>query len=242
MPTPIVRRARHTALLLVLPIFIGCASTHPQDPWEPYNRAMHRFNTEADTYLMKPLARSYNYLLPPVIRQGLGNAYNNLGEVRNLGNNLLQGKPEYAADSFARLLVNSTFGIGGLFDIMAEAGVPARTEDFGQTLAVWGVVDGPYLVLPLMGPSTVRDSAGMGGDYVFGVLDNFNNVRIRNSYYGARTIHKRSELLNMTTLVDQASFDPYSFAREGYLQRRRFVIFDGNPPRQYDPDDPELPE
>lgn len=221
----------------------GCASSgNPKDPWESYNRVVYRFNTQVDDYLMKPVARGYNYLLPAVVRQGLGNVYNNVGEVRNIGNNLLQGKGEYAADSFARLLVNTTFGIAGLFDIMTPAGVPAREEDFGQTLAVWGVADGPYFVLPLLGPSTVRDTGGMGGDYVFGVIDNFDSIRARNAYTAARIVHKRSELLTATTLVDEAALDAYSFARDGYLQRRRFVIHDGNPPREYDPDDPESPE
>lgn len=227
-----------SALLLA-----GCATGgNPKDPWESYNRAMYRFNTGLDDYLIKPVARGYNYVLPAPVRQGLGNVYNNLAEVKNIGNNLLQGKGEYAADSFARLLVNSSFGIGGLFDIMTPAGVPMREEDFGQTLAVWGIGDGPYVVLPLLGPSTVRDSAGLGTDYFMGVLENFDSVRFRNGYYAARTVQKRSELLNVTTLVDEAALDPYSFARDGYLQRRRFVIYDGNPPREYDPDDPETPE
>lgn len=221
----------------------GCASNgNPKDPWEKYNRAVYRFNTHVDDYLMKPVARGYNYLLPEAVRRGLGNVYNNVSEVRNIGNNLMQGKGEYAADSFARLLVNTTFGLGGLFDIMTPAGVPAREEDFGQTLAVWGVPDGPYFVLPLFGPSTLRDTGGMGGDYALGVVDKFDSIRTRNTYTAARIVHIRSELLTTTTLVDEFSLDAYSFARDGYLQRRRFVIYDGNPPKEYDPDDPETPE
>lgn len=221
----------------------ACAtSTNPKDPLEHFNRGMMTANTYFDDYFIKPIAIGYTRVLPSEIRQGLGNFYGNLSEIRYFNNNFLQGKGERAADSFARLIVNSTFGIGGFFDIMAMVGVPSRNEDFGQTLAVWGLADGPYLVLPLFGPSNLRDAFGYGGDYYLGVLDNFDDVRVRNSYFGARIIHTRSEILSATQLVEDASMDRYIFVRDGYMQRRRFLIYDGNPPREYDPDDPELPD
>lgn len=230
--------------ILAATLALGACATgsNPKDPLEHFNRRVMTANTYLDDYLIKPIAIGYNRALPGAVRLGLSNFYGNLSEIRYFGNNLLQGKSERAADSFARFIVNSTFGIGGFFDIMALANVPARNEDFGQTLAVWGLADGPYLVLPLFGPSTLRDAAGLGGDYYLGVLDNFDDVRVRNSYFGARTIHTRSELLTATQLVDDASMDRYIFIRDGYLQRRRFLIYDGNPPREYDPDDPDLPD
>lgn len=235
---------KRTSLMLAGLLTLNACATgnNPKDPLEPFNRGMTTANTYLDDYLIKPIAIGYNRVLPGVVRLGLSNFYGNLSEIRYFNNNLLQGKGERAADSFARFIVNSTFGIGGLFDIMASAGVPSRNEDFGQTLAVWGIADSPYLVLPLLGPSTVRDAFGYGGDYYLGVIDNFDDVRARNSYFGARTIHTRSELLSASDLVDEASMDRYVFLRDGYLQRRRFLIYDGNPPREYDPDDPDLPD
>ena len=236
----LMRNLRILPLITTALMLSACASgQNPKDPLEPLNRATTKVNTYLDDYLMKPLAIGYEWALPGVVRMGLSNFYGNLSEIRYFNNNLLQGKGERAADSFARFIVNSTFGIAGFFDVMAMAGVPARQEDFGQTLAVWGVPDGPYLVLPLFGPSTVRDSLGYGGDYYLGVLDNFDDVRVRNSYFFARLVHTRSELLSATQLVEDASVDSYVFVRDGYMQRRRFQIYDGNPPKEFDPGDPD---
>lgn len=238
-----MRNLRILPLITTALMLGACASgQNPKDPLEPLNRATTKANTYLDDYLMKPLAIGYEWALPGVVRMGLGNFYGNLSEIRYFNNNLLQGKGERAADSFARFIVNSTFGIAGFFDVMAMAGVPARKEDFGQTLAVWGVPDGPYLVLPLFGPSNLRDSFGYGGDYYLGVLDNFDDVRVRNSYFFARLVHTRSELLSATQLVEDASVDSYVFVRDGYMQRRRFQIYDGNPPKEFDPDDPDAPD
>ena len=243
MATLTMHIPRRLAPLLAALLLSACATgNNPKDPPQHINRATSTSHRQIDNYLMKPLAIGYEWALPGMLRQGLGNVYGNLSEVRYFNNNLLQGKGERAADSFARLIVNSTFGMAGFFDVMAMVGVPARKEDFGQTLAVWGVPDGPYLVLPLFGPSNLRDSMGYAGDYRLGILDNFDDVRVRNSYFVARLVHTRSELLSATRLVDDAAVDNYTFVRDGYMQRRRFQIYDGNPPREYDPDDPDAPD
>lgn len=230
-----------------LSMIAGCSSLpagehDPEDPHEGFNRSMYEFNDDLDRAVLKPVATAYTDVLPQPIRTGVSNFYDNLTYLDTTINSFLQGKVVQGTSDLGRFIVNTTLGIAGIFDVATYMGLEKHDEDFGQTLAVWGVPDGPYLVLPLFGPSNLRDSFGYGGDYYLGVLDNFDDVRVRNSYFFARLVHTRSELLSATQLVEDASVDSYVFVRDGYMQRRRFLIYDGNPPKEFDPDDPDAPE
>jgi phospholipid-binding lipoprotein MlaA len=232
------RRVLRCSQILLLLGVAACAGPggHPRDPLEPMNRATFRFNEEADRFVMRPAAQVYNYAPLPV-KTGVGNFFGNLGDLWIGANNLLQGKFVEGLSDGGRFVINSTVGIFGVFDIATELGLEKHDEDFGQTLGVWGVGDGPYLVLPLLGPSNVRDSAGLVLDLRMDPVWQIKDVGERNRVTLLRFTHKRSLLLGADTTADQASLDKYAYLRSFYMQYRRGQIFDGSPPREKDDDD-----
>ena len=207
----------------------GVTATVTDDHLEPYNRLMFRFNDGVDRAVLRPVATTYRDVLPSFLRTGVGNFFSNIGDVWSLANNVFQLKLQASAETFMRLNVNTIFGLGGLLDIASEAGINRHSEDFGQTLGYWGVPAGPYVVLPLFGPSTVRDTAAFPVDSWGNPLGSVNDIPARNSLTVLGLVDKRARLLGVTQLLDQAALDPYSFMRDSHLQRRGIDVRDGAP-------------
>lgn len=197
------------------------------DPFESFNRKVYKFNSAVDRAVLKPLARGYDKLLPDAVQRRIGNFFRNLAEPTVAINNLLQGKVPDAFAATARFLANSTLGVGGLFDVAAKAGVPRQQEDFGQTLAVWGAEPGPYLVLPFLGPRTVRDSFGLVADWYTDPVTYIDNEPVRYGLRGMYLVDTRWQLMDASRVLEQATDDEYLFVREAYLQRRNNLIRDG---------------
>ena len=226
---------RTPAVLLAGLIASGCAAV-PEgqrvdyDPLEPLNRGIYGVNDAIDRATLKPLAKGYNKVVPEPVRKGVSNFSQNLFTPRSAVNNFLQGKPKAGFTELCRFAMNSTFGIAGLFDVATRSGIDARTEDFGQTAAVWGVPQGPYVVIPFLGPSTLRDAALMPLDVAADPLFHYDGNRsVRNSLYAIRLVNLRARLLSIEELL-QDSADPYVTIRESYLQNREFEVYDGDPP------------
>lgn len=196
------------------------------DPWEGFNRSVYTFNDTMDRYFMKPVAQSYRAVTPDPVEDGISNVFDNLLEVRNIINDILQWKWGQAANDTGRFLVNSTVGVVGLFDVAQHIGLPENDggEDFGQTLAVWGVGSGPYVVIPFLGPSTLRDGLGLPVDSQMDLIGYIDHVPTRNTTWGAGFVDTRAGLLEAEELI---SGDRYTFMRDAYLQRREYVINDG---------------
>jgi len=223
------------ALLLLLAL-AGCASNgeerDPRDPWEGMNRGIYKFNETFDEYLAKPVARGYVKILHEEIRVRIANFFSNLADPVIGLNNFLQGKFEEGVNDLARFTFNSTFGLLGLHDFASDAGLEKHNEDFGQTLGRWGVGAGPYLVLPVLSSSTLRDTAGLGADWTLDLLSEVRPINLRNSLVAVRAVNTRAELLEASRLLEEAALDKYVFQRDAYLQRRRSLIYDGSPPRE----------
>ncbi len=230
--------ARSLILVCVLAVFSalgGCATTSdPRDPLESVNRGIYHFNDGVDTMLVKPLAEVYRGVIPQLVRTGVNNEFSNLNDVIVALNNLLQGKFDAAISDIARLLINTTVGLLGIFDVATEAGLEKHDEDFGQTLGYWGVGDGAYLVLPFLGPRTIRDTAGLIVDFKTDPVTYVDPTRDRNAALGLRLVAQREGLLGASKVLEVAALDEYAFVRDAYLQRRRNLIYDGNPPREKD--------
>ncbi len=221
--------------ILFFSMILGCASNpnaHPQDPWEPFNRGVSAFNDDLDAAIAKPVATAYKEVIPLIVQTGVHNFFSNLTDPWTVINSVLQLKPQAAAESFIRFNVNTFLGLGGLLDIASEMKIDKHVADFGQTLGHWGVAPGPYLVLPLLGPSTVRDSLASTliarGDLVW----QLDKVAHRNALYALRLIDKRSNLLRTTAVLDAVALDKYSFTRDIFLQVRQNEFFDGNEPEE----------
>lgn len=228
-----MRRALALACVVVL---AGCA-TVPQgpgvstaaDPWESWNRKVFAFNEAIDEAVVKPVAQAWRDWVPQMVRTGVGNFFGNIGDVWSTANHFMQGKVGTGFEMGMRVLTNTLFGLGGVLDPATEFKLPRRSEDFGQTLGVWGLGAGPYLVLPLLGPSSLRDTAGLP-------LDRYATsptLVIDANTYALTTlqlVNLRAELLSTTKLIGDVSLDKYSFVRDGYLARRRDQVWDGAPP------------
>ena len=230
-----IRRLRLTAptAALCLVVLSGCASTStPTDPLESFNRGVYNFNETVDGVLLKPAAEIYQGLTPSLVRTGVSNVFANLNDVTVALNNLLQGKFSEGASDLGRIVINSIAGLLGIFDVATPVGLEKHNEDFGQTLGYWGVGDGPYLVLPFFGPSNPRDAVGLVGDYFTNPVSYINSDEVRYSLTGLRIVSKRAELLGASNVLETAALDKYTFVRDAYLQRRRNLIHDGNPPRE----------
>lgn len=230
-----MQTAIKTPLLgVLLATLAGCATldgpTEPHDPWEGFNRSMHTFNDKLDRAVLRPVARGYRAVTPDAAERGISNFFSNLGEVKTLVNDLLQLKPLKALSSTGRLLINSTIGIGGLFDVATPMGLEKHQEDFGQTLGRWGVGTGPYLVLPFFGPSTVRDGSGLPVDAQLYPVREVDDREARYGLYALDVVSGRAELLEAGDILDEAAYDRYVYMREFYLQRRRNLVHDGQPP------------
>ena len=200
---------------------------NPRDPLEPANRVFYRFNEELDKYLLKPAARAYLKAVPSIARTGIGNFFDNLAYPNVILNDFLQGKLDQGLSDTARFIFNSTFGLAGVVDIGRTLGLPRHEEDLGQTLAVWGIGQGPYLYLPFLGPNTPRMLPDL---VVSSLLDPINYTDFNYVTLPLRIVDRRSSLLKAERVLDAAAVDRYTFLREAWLQRRRYLIYDGNPP------------
>ncbi|MCB1802547.1 MAG: VacJ family lipoprotein [Gammaproteobacteria bacterium] len=212
----------------------GCATgpdADPRDPLEEYNRAAHSFNDLLDEAILKPLAGGYAYITPDPVDRGVTNFFDNLRDVRSAINNLLQLKIGRAFSDVGRVAINSTIGILGLMDVASNMNLPSYKEDFGQTLGVWGMDSGPYIVLPLFGPSTARDGVGLVADWYTDPLTYMHDDGWQMGLRGLNIVDTRSDLMNASRVVDQGALDPYAFIRDAYLQRRESLVHDGMPPQ-----------
>jgi phospholipid-binding lipoprotein MlaA len=222
-------------LACVVALSSGCASspgrTTNDDRWEGFNRGVYKFNDTVDRATLKPVAKGYKKVTPRWIRTGVGNFFSNLSYPTTVVNQFLQGKAKLGFQDAGRFLVNSTLGVAGLLDVATKIGLQANDEDFGQTLAVWGLNSGPYLTLPLFGPSTLRDAPSRAFDYFLGPLTYTDSIPWEAEWgmRGLDLVHTRSELLSLDPTL-QSTFDPYAFMRDAFIQQREYVIFDGNPP------------
>ncbi|MCL6556103.1 MAG: VacJ family lipoprotein [Burkholderiales bacterium] len=217
------------ALLLSL---AGCATTDPRDPLEPLNRGIYHFNDAVDKAVLKPVAQGYKTVLPQPVRTAVTNFFSNIDDVLIALNNLLQFKFRDAVSDVARVAFNTTFGIAGLFDVATSFGLEKHDEDFGQTLGYWGIGDGPFLMLPILGPSNLRDTVGLAAYYRLDPVLNLDHVPTRNTLSVLRFIDRRAQLLDAEKVLDEAALDPYTFLRDAYIQHRRSLVYDGNPPRE----------
>ena len=204
-------------------LLAGCATgpdAHPRDPLEPWNRGVFRFNDAIDRAFLKPAATVYTKATPQFAQKGVRNFFNNLGDAWSTVNSMLQFKGQEAANSFFRFATNTVFGLGGVLDVATEARIPQSKQDFGLTLGRWGVSSGPYLVLPILGPSSVRDTVAMPVDMKGNPVGAIDDTRLRNTLSGLGVINLRAQLLPVTDLMDQSALDPYAFMRDAYLQQR----------------------
>lgn len=229
-------RARGLALAVAAcAVLSGCAApSNPDDPFEKFNRASFAFNDAVDRVALKPAATAYKKVTPSFVQTGVGNFFGNLSDAWSSMNNFLQGKGEAGMTDFTRFALNSTFGIVGLLDIASEAGLQKHDEDLGQTLGYWGVPSGPYLMLPIFGPSTVRDTAALPGDMWGDPWRHKEPVNWRNIGTGVRVVDTRAAVLDASNLMEEAALDRYEFIRDGYLQRRESQVFDGENERKQD--------
>ena len=233
-------------LTLSLGLLTACAAgppervTQTQDPWEGFNRSIYAFNDTLDKHVARPVAHTYVRAMPAPARSGIHNVVTNLDEPVTVVNDALQGKFTQTLQDLGRFLVNSTVGILGWFDVASHVGLPHHDEDLGQTLAVWGVPSGPYVVLPLFGPSTVRDAGGRVGDIYADPPRSSLPPRWRNAEYVVDALDTRVGLLQADDTLDNA-YDPYTFMRDAYIQNRRYKIYDGNPPTSASDYDYDLP-
>ena len=224
-------RSTRTVLLgfvaLVLALLQGCAvspKANPRDPWEPFNRNVSNFNEGLDQAVIKPVATAYQTVTPQIMRTGVNNFFGNIADVWSLVNNVLQLKPAESVETLFRVGVNTTVGLFGLIDVASDLKLQKHTEDFGQTLGYWGTPTGPYVVLPLFGPSTLRDTLALPVDAQGNLVNSLNDVALRNSLVTLRLVDLRASLLAAGRLLDAAALDKYSFTRDAYLQRRRGLV------------------
>ncbi len=229
---------RHCLLFIAVLFNSGCATLdgppNPDDPYESFNRSMFSFNESVDKYAIKPVAESYNYVMPNFASKGVSNFFNNIDDIVVFFNQLLQFKLSAAATTSARFVFNTTFGLLGFIDVATEMGLPKQEEDFGQTLAVWGVPSGPYLVLPVLGPRNIRDTAGLAIDWTY--FDPILQRQTTEQSLASLTIKYidlRAGLIKASNILDETVPDKYAFVRDAWQMRRKFLIYDGNPPEEF---------
>ena len=232
------RSLRYLAIFALAAGASGCSSIPADeraesDPWESLNRSLFSVNRTIDNVSTKPLAKGYRAIIPDPARKGISNFFSNLVAPRSAINNFLQGKPGHGVSELGRFVINSTIGVGGLFDIATPSGLEEHREDFGQTAAVWGVPDGPYVMLPLLGPQTLRDAVLLPVDVVVDPLFQYNNTSIRDKLYVLRLIDLRYKFLAAEKFLEDSK-DKYVTTRESYLQNREYEVYDGDPPEDDD--------
>ena len=226
---------RYCILLITVLFNSGCATVegpaNPDDPFESFNRSMFEFNEGVDKYAFKPAAKGYDFIMPSIASKGVSNFFSNIDDIVVFFNELLQFKIAAAVATSARFVFNTTFGLFGLIDVASHMDLPKHNEDFGQTLAVWGVPSGPYLVLPILGPLTFRDTAGLAVDWTY-----FDPIFKRQTLEQSlvtltiKYIDIRAGLLKASNILDDTVPDKYAFVRDAWMLRREFLIYDGNPP------------
>jgi phospholipid-binding lipoprotein MlaA len=233
----IAERARLLLGVVSIALLAGCATgpnANPRDPWEPYNRDMTKFNEAVDGAILKPAATAYKTVTPGVVRTGISNFFGNLTQPWTALNGALQLKGEVAAVSFLRFSVNFFFGFGGVLDLASEIHLDRYQEDFGQTLGRWGVPTGPYFVLPIYGPSTLRDAMAFGVESQADPVGQVNDGPVREGLYVVRALEVRANLLRAGDVLNEAALDKYTFSRDIFLQRRESQVFDGLAPEPRD--------
>lgn len=219
----------------------GCAAPQParytdaRDPWEGWNRGTQSFNDGLDDYFMKPLAKGYQYVTPSFVDRGVTNFFSNIDDIGVTLNDLLQAKFKQGGMDATRFLVNTTVGVAGFIDVASKLDLPKHNEDFDQTLGTWGVPSGPYLVLPLLGPSSPRGFGGLVGDSAANPLT-YLGAGVGAGSFGARMTDMRADTLSASKIADEASVDRYEFIRNAYFQQRNYLLHDGNPPEEEDLD------
>jgi phospholipid-binding lipoprotein MlaA len=233
-----------SALLVWAGLHAGCASLppgrspDPQDPFERYNRAAFSFNDAVDRAILKPVSQAYKAVMPSFVQRGVTNFFGNLSELPTLVNDLLQGKGTMAATHLGRFALNTTFGLLGVVDVATPMGLERQREDFGQTLGKWGLASGPYLVLPLLGPSSVRDASALPVDFGLDPGFHVSDTTWRYSLVATRTVQRRASFLEAEKTLTSIELDPYLFRRDAYLSRRRSLVYDGEPPEPKTSPDP----
>lgn len=238
------RRARCLGIALLMLLFSACATVHehnPKDPFESFNRGVFGFNDAIDRLVLRPAASVYRDAIPEFVRGMVSNFLGNLEDVWSFANSLLQRKGAVAATTFMRININTVMGLGGLLDVASEMRLPRQDEDFGQTLGYWGFPSGPYLVVPFLGPTTVRDFIAWPVDAKGDMLGRVRDVSVRNTIKALDVLDTRVDLLALERLLDDAALDRYSFVRDGFLQRRRNAVFDGDPPDEDTVVEPKAP-
>jgi len=234
-----VKRLAAAAMLALMAAGCATAANDPRDPFEGMNRGVMRFNDKVDDWVARPVARTYRDWVPGEVRLRVRNFFSNLADPFIGVNNMLQGKFEDGIGDWARFAFNTTIGILGLHDVASNMGYDKHNEDFGQTFGRWGSGPGPYLVLPLLGPSTVRDGGGTVLDWVTDPLNLIDSDTVHYSLVATRAVQQRADLLDASRLLEEAALDRYVFLRDAYLQRRRSLIYDGRAPREEVNDPPD---
>jgi phospholipid-binding lipoprotein MlaA len=235
---------RRGGVALAAVLLVGCASgpnANPADPLEGWNRGVYKFNDAVDRTVVKPVAVAYQDHVPSIVRKGVGNFFGNLEDIWTMVNSALQLKGQVATESFMRVSVNTVFGLLGLVDVASEMQIPRGNEDFGQTLGYWGVGPGPYLVLPVLGPSTLRDTVALPADWKGDLVAATSDATASYTGIVVRGVHKRANLLKQEGLMEGVALDKYSLLRDVYLQYRRNQVYDGDPPDEpsQEPMEPE---
>lgn len=233
----IAKYAAWTPASIVFLLITGCASgpqANAADPLEPLNRGVFAFNEGVDSVILKPVAQGYRAVTPAPVRTGVSNVFGNLRDVWSAVNAALQLRPQATLENTMRVAMNTVFGFGGVLDVATEMRLEKNPEDFGKTLGRWGVGAGPYLVLPLFGPSTLRDTVALPADNYGDLVSHINHVPTRNVTTVLRVVDTRSNLLRLGSLVDDAALDKYSFVRDAHLQRRAASIYGYRPPEEAD--------
>ena len=228
-----MNRILAAAALCAAAALSGCATTNGRadDPFEASNRVMFQINEPLVEYVAKPMADLYTAIFPSFVRTAVTNYVNNIDDLFSIVNDALQGKWDKMGHDMGRVMINSAFGFGGLIDIASDGGIPRGMEDFGQTFGYWGIPQGPYLFIPLWGPTTVRDGTGSILRLVWSPTNEIPNVAARNVVYGFVTVNETPGVVEAWNLVDKAALDRYTFVRRAYLQRREYLVHDGNPPK-----------